>query len=75
MSRHIIRVISACYNTLLPLFQYFCYIEITAQGDKPLWQTYQRVFDKSPEMFAMQHIHGPGDIYPVFRELFRKRIA
>ena len=60
---------------LLPLFQYYSYVEITAQGNKPLWQTYEQVQEKFPEFFAMQHINGPGDIYPVFRELFRKRLA
>lgn len=60
---------------LLPLCQYYAYVEITDAGDKPLWQTYSQVARSHPEAFAMQHISGPGDIYPVFRELFRKQTA
>jgi uncharacterized protein len=60
---------------LLPLCQYYAYIEITDAGDKPMWQTYDSIAQAWPEHFAMQHITGPGDIYPVFRELFRKQSA
>ncbi|WP_461482426.1 YeaH/YhbH family protein [Porticoccus sp.] len=62
-------------NNLLPLAQYYAYIEITDQGDKPLWETYLPVQQHHPEMFAMQHIKGPEDIYPVFHELFRKQVS
>ena len=60
---------------LLPLTQYFAYIEITDLGDKPLWQTYTPLQKSHPDTFAMQHIRGPKDIYPVFHELFRKQSA
>ncbi len=60
---------------LLPVLQYYSYVEISQQGERPLWQTYQRVQDANPEVFAMRQIQGPADIYPVFRELFRKRTA
>lgn len=59
-------------NRLLPQTQYYAYIEITDQGDKPLWETYLDIQQRYPDGFAMQHIKGPGDIYPVFHELFRK---
>lgn len=62
-------------SELLPLCQYYAYIEITDAGDKPLWQTYAQLNQSWPDSFAMQHITGPGDIYPVFRELFRKQTA
>jgi uncharacterized sporulation protein YeaH/YhbH (DUF444 family) len=62
-------------NELLPLCQYYAYIEITDSGDKPLWHTYASLEKKWSEVFAMQHITGPGDIYPVFHELFRKQSA
>ncbi|WP_461520175.1 YeaH/YhbH family protein [Porticoccus sp.] len=60
-------------NKLLPLTQYYAYIEITDQGDKPLWETYLAIQKSHPDIFAMQHIKGPEDIYPVFHELFRKQ--
>jgi len=62
-------------NQLLPLCQYYAYVEITTAGDKPLWQTYSTLRDHWPDTFAMQHITGAGDIYPVFHELFRKQNA
>lgn len=62
-------------NQLLPLCQYYAYVEITDAGDKPLWQTYLPLREQWRDTFAMQHITGPGDIYPVFHELFRKQNA
>ena len=62
-------------NQLLPLCQYYAYVEITDAGDKPLWQTYSPLREHWPETFAMEHITGPGDIYPVFHDLFRKQTA
>jgi hypothetical protein len=62
-------------NRLLPLCQYYAYVEITQAGDKPLWQTYSSLSKEWSETFAMQHITGPSDIYPVFKELFRKQGA
>lgn len=62
---------------LLPLTQYYAYIEITDQGNKPLWETYSKFlkdqFSDSEGAFAMQHIKGTEDIYPVFHDLFRKQ--
>ncbi|MFV0275755.1 MAG: YeaH/YhbH family protein [Parahaliea sp.] len=60
---------------VLPLCQYYAYVEITDAGDKPLWNTYATVAGQWQEVFAMRHITGPGDIYPVFHELFRKQSA
>ena len=62
-------------NQLLPLCQYYAYVEITDAGDKPLWQTYAHLTQAWPDSFAMQHITGAQDIYPVFHELFRKQSA
>jgi uncharacterized sporulation protein YeaH/YhbH (DUF444 family) len=50
-------------------------VEITDAGDKPLWQTYSPLREHWPETFAMAHITGPKDIYPVFHDLFRKQSA
>lgn len=62
-------------NQILPLVQYYAYIEICEQSPKPLWKTYEPIQQAHPDTFAMQNITGPGDIFPVFRELFRKENA
>jgi uncharacterized sporulation protein YeaH/YhbH (DUF444 family) len=69
-------------ETILPLTQYFAYIEIADRGEggnwgglmsgKELWRGYAKVAETSPN-FAMKRVAGPGDIYPVFRELFAKQ--
>ena len=62
-------------NQILPLVQFYAYIEICEQSPKPLWKTYEPIQQAHPGTFAMQNITGPGDIFPVFRELFRKENA
>jgi uncharacterized sporulation protein YeaH/YhbH (DUF444 family) len=62
-------------NQILPLVQYYAYIEICEQSPKPLWKTYEPIQQANPGTFAMQTITGPGDIFPVFQELFRKENA
>lgn len=59
---------------LLPLLRYYAYIEITPRAHQSLWQEYEKllpVYDN----FAIQHIEDVSDIYPVFRELFKKQAA
>ena len=60
-------------NSLLPLCQYFAYIEITDGPPQNLWQEYEQLQAAHPGHFAMQRITDAGDIYPVFRELFKRR--
>ncbi len=60
---------------LLPLLQYFAYIEIGGGEPQNLWREYERVKERNPKHFAMQQIGGLPDIYPVFRELFQKKPA
>lgn len=57
---------------ILPLCQYYAYVEITDRGNQPLWETFAQVRQARPDKLSMQHIVGPADIYPVFHELFRK---
>ncbi|MCG9058876.1 YeaH/YhbH family protein [Laribacter hongkongensis] len=59
---------------ILPLVQYYAYIEITDGEPQNLWYEYLRVKDNSSN-FAMEKIRSPTDIYPVFRELFKKQSA
>ena len=60
-------------SKILPHLQYFAYVEITPDAHQTLWQEYQRVAEAYGN-FAMRQIDAPSDIYPVFRELFRKRV-
>ncbi|MFZ2972774.1 MAG: YeaH/YhbH family protein [Ferribacterium limneticum] len=62
-------------ESILPLVQYFAYIEIADAEPQNLWLEYERLLDSHPGVFAMQRIAAVADIYPVFRELFRKRLA
>lgn len=62
-------------QSLLPLTQYFAYIEITDGPPQNLWEEYLKVQAANPGHFAMQRIADASDIYPVFRELFKRRIA
>lgn len=58
---------------ILPLVQYFSYIEITPQNHQALWHAYEQLNKQWPSEFAMAQIKEPGDIYTVFRELFAKQ--
>ncbi|MDJ0949857.1 MAG: YeaH/YhbH family protein [Alphaproteobacteria bacterium] len=67
---------------LMPLCQYYAYIEILDERETELfqdsdsgaalWRSYRTVGEAWPN-FAMKRIAKPGDIYPVFRELFAKQ--
>jgi uncharacterized sporulation protein YeaH/YhbH (DUF444 family) len=61
-------------NQLLPLLQYFAYVEITPSSHQRLWQEYERIAEGAPN-FAMRQIDSAADIYPVFRELFARKLA
>lgn len=61
-------------EAILPFLQYFAYIEITPGEPQNLWREYEKLLGVHAN-FAMQHIEGLPDIYPVFRELFKKRLA
>jgi hypothetical protein len=58
-------------NKILPKARYFSYIEITQRVHQTLWQQYQQVKELHSN-FATAHIKEVSDIYPVFRELFKK---
>lgn len=56
---------------ILPWCRYFAYIEITPGEPQNLWREYEKLLAAHPN-FAMQNIEDPSQIYPVFRELFKK---
>ena len=60
---------------ILPALQYYAYIEIGGAEPQNLWHEYVKLKDIHPHTFAMQQIKDLADIYPVFRELFRKKLA
>jgi len=57
---------------IMPLLQYFAYIEIMPRHHQSLWEVYQQVQTNYPN-FAMENIDSVTDIYPVFRELFKRK--
>ena len=63
---------------LLPAARYYTYLELTSphSSDRPsaLWTEYERVSEPGGT-FAMRRASAREQIYPVFRELFRKEAA
>lgn len=60
-------------NQLLPMLRYFAYVQV-AEENQNLWEEYERVALVNPN-FAMQKVLEPSQIYPVFRELFKKGVS
>ena len=61
-------------HDILPWCQYFAYVEITAGDPQNLWREFAKI-SADHDNFAMQRIESLADIYPVFRELFKKTIS
>lgn len=59
-------------NTILPAVQYYAYVEITEDKPQNLWEEYKQV-QQHHRHFALQLIKSQADIYPVFRDLFKKQ--
>jgi len=57
-------------DKILPLVRYFAYVQV-AQEEQNLWEEYTQLLPQHPH-FAMRKVSEPGEIYPVFRDLFRK---
>ena len=55
---------------LLPLVRYYAYVQV-AQTEQNLWDEYQ-VLGEQFKQFAMRKVLDASQIYPVFRELFKK---
>lgn len=60
-------------NDILPFVQYFAYVEIMPRHHQSLWEAYLGVKENCGQ-FAMQNIEDVKDIYPVFRELFKRQV-
>ena len=63
-----------CRNLLvekiLPLVRYYAYVQVV-QEEQSLWQEYSQIARQFSH-FALRKVSVPGDIYPVFRDLFKK---
>jgi len=62
-------------ENILPVSQYYAYLEITPRQHQALWHEYAKVQSTHPEEFAMQQLVSAADIFPVFRELFQRTPA
>lgn len=60
-------------DRIMPMVQYFSYIEITPNAHQALWRAYEQLLQDFPQGFAMQQITSAEEIYPVFRELFSRK--
>jgi hypothetical protein len=80
-ARHCVQMLN---EQIMPLCQYYAYIEILDEREMEvfanedsgaeLWRAYRTVSTLWPN-FATKRIARPSDIFPVFRELFRKSEA
>ena len=66
-------------DAVLPVCQYFAYLEVGATShlrqpmpDSPLWTLYERLQAEGAPL-QMRRVEDRSEIFPVFRELFRKR--
>lgn len=60
---------------LLPLCQYFTYVEIGGREHQRLWRQYESLMGQFENRFAMRDLQHVRDIYPVFHELFQRQGA
>jgi len=75
------RCVEMLNNDIMPLCQYYAYIEILDEREMEvfasedsgaeLWRAYRTVAE-TWDNFATKRISKPVDIFPVFRELFKK---
>jgi len=62
-------------NGILPASQYYAYIQVgqTSGYQSDIWATYKQVEDAVGH-FHMNEVTQDADIYPVFKELFEKKV-
>ncbi len=78
------RTVNLLLQHILPSCQYYAYLEVGRdvehfppgfiRRDSDLWQTYDAVV-KSGAPLAMRKVGHRRDIYPVFRELFARKVG
>ena len=62
-------------RNILPLVQYFTYVEIGGREVQSLWHLYADLQKDFAGSFAISQVKDNSDIYPVFRELFHRQSA
>jgi uncharacterized sporulation protein YeaH/YhbH (DUF444 family) len=60
-------------DSILPVVRYYAYVQV-AETEQNLWQEYAQLEGTQPN-FAMRKVADAQDIYPVFRDLFKKEGA
>ena len=76
------RTLHLMREAILPVCQYFAYLEVGSEHERAsvgflsrasdLWRTYETLKEKA-ENFAMRRVSHRNEIYPVFRELFERK--
>ncbi|RZJ09929.1 MAG: YeaH/YhbH family protein [Acidovorax sp.] len=61
---------SLMVDKILPLVRYFAYVQV-AEEEQNLWDEYSQLQSQFGH-FAMRKVSEASDIYPVFRDLFKK---
>ena len=69
------KVAALLENEVLPICQYFAYLEVNDEGGREvstdLWRTYEHLV-KAGSTIAMRKVSERQQIFPVFRELFSR---
>jgi uncharacterized sporulation protein YeaH/YhbH (DUF444 family) len=60
-------------DRILPLVRYYAYVQV-AEEEQNLWEEYAQLAESQPH-FAMRKAVSADQIYPVFRDLFKKEGA
>jgi uncharacterized sporulation protein YeaH/YhbH (DUF444 family) len=78
------KTVALLKTCILPLCQYYAYIEVgrereerrrgAAEPPSTLWRAYELILDPKTPM-AMRKVRDRRDIYPVFRELFERKVG
>jgi uncharacterized sporulation protein YeaH/YhbH (DUF444 family) len=71
--------VSVLEKDILPIVQHFAYIEVAASGavihgETDLWRGYKLLSERAPRL-AMRRVADRRDIFPVFRDLFGRKMA
>jgi uncharacterized sporulation protein YeaH/YhbH (DUF444 family) len=59
---------------ILPMCRYYAYVQV-ADPEQNLWEEYLRLAESAGPHFAMRKVTEASQIYPVFRDLFKKEGA
>jgi len=71
------KVSSLLASQILPIVQYFAYIEVAGssaiiRNDTDLWRAYRGIAEAQPHL-AIRQVRDRREIFPVFRDLFARR--